>query len=191
MKKSYQMRIDLKGIRPPIWRRVLVNSDMTLNDLHQVIQACMGWNDCHLHEFEIYDKRYGTPSVNGSFCDDEILDDSKFTLKKILIDACQRFDYTYDFGDDWRHSIRLEKVLPLDSSQHYPICTHGKGVCPPEDCGGTWGYYNLLDVLKDPSHSEFEETKEWLGKDNLGTFDLKKAQKCLQSWMENKETLCS
>ncbi|MGH9594776.1 MAG: plasmid pRiA4b ORF-3 family protein [Bryobacteraceae bacterium] len=144
-----QIKITLLGAKPPIWRRVLVPSDMTLERLHDVVQLAMGWENRHLHEFQIGGKR---------------LDNERAVLMlNVLGQAGAKALYTYDFGDGWEHSIVVEKVLPPEPGLAYPLCLDGKGHGPPEDCGGIPGFYNLLVAIGDPEHSEHEEMREWIG----------------------------
>jgi hypothetical protein len=161
------LKITLRGIRPPVWRRVRVASDMTLRMLHQVIQEAMGWEDTHLHEFEVGSRRYGEPAddvwpgMEGTFSENGV------KLGTLVDQGVARFRYVYDFGDGWEHAVVIEKVGPLDPDQQYPSLITGKRACPPEDCGGAYGYLRLLEVLADPSDEEHAELTEWVG----GEFD--------------------
>lgn len=163
-KSVYQLKITLKEIKPPIWRRVLVESDMTLNDLHQVIQESMGWDDYHLHEFRIAGEHYGSPDPSG-FAD--VIDDAKIRLYQVIRGEKMKFLYEYDFGDGWRHEIVVEKILPAEKDGFYPVCLKGKRACPPEDVGGPWGYAQFLEAIADPEDSQHEDMLEWVG----GVFD--------------------
>jgi len=137
----YQLKVSLRAITPMIWRRLRVTSDTTIAQLHDIVQIAMGWEDLHLHQFRIHGKTYGIYRDGGiSFADNPhevILAD--FKLRKT-----ERFVYEYDMGDFWQHDIRLEQILSLDPGKQYPICTDGDGDCPPEDCGGPWGYRELM-----------------------------------------------
>ena len=170
MKKKYnqvfQFKITLKGIKPPIWRRIQVPETYTFWDLHVAIQDAMGWDDYHLHEFELVNPLTGLKQSIGS--PDKEFDREVFSeLKQKLVDFFSMENrsavYTYDFGDNWEHKIQLEKILPREEGVTYPICIKGKRACPPEDCGGIWGYAELLEILGNPNHEEFEEMLEWLG----------------------------
>ncbi len=167
--RVYQFKVTLKGIRPPIWRRIQVPDNYTFWDLHVAIQDAMGWMDCHLHEFTVPDPRGGAPVRIG-------VPDPEYGFHAVLPEEKQRISdwffvegkpavYTYDFGDDWEHTVKLEKILPREEGEDYPRCVRGKRACPPEDCGGPWGYLQLLEVLADPGHEEYEEMLEWLGED--------------------------
>jgi Plasmid pRiA4b ORF-3-like protein len=165
----YQIKMTLRNIRPPVWRRVLVPSDFTLGQLHQVIQTAMGgWIDYHLHEFDIAGTPYGVPLAPGEndWGAPPVNDESRVKLADIVGEG-SKFRYTYDFGDDWDHDLVVEKVLPIDPKVSYPVCIKAKRACPPEDCGGPWGYAELVEILADPAHEEYEERLEWVG----GRFD--------------------
>lgn len=154
----YQFRIDLKDIRPPIWRRIQVPETYTFWDLHVAIQDAMGWKDYHMHEFQITDPSFG----------ERIRIETPEWEKKIadwLNIETSTANYIYDFGDFWEHKVKLEKIIPREKGVNYPICIKGKRACPPEDCGGVWGYEELLEIIKDPDHEEYEEMIEWVGED--------------------------
>jgi len=179
----YQLKITLKHITPPIWRRVQVASNTPLGKLHEIIQQAMGWTNSHLHAFEIDEERYGPPGLDEESTD---LDYSKIKLQDVAAEE-SRFAYEYDFGDGWNHEIVVEKVLGPESGVKYPICLAGKRSCPPEDCGGPHGYAELLDILADPKHEEHEQSKEWVGdhfrpeRFDLGRAD-KRVRKKLEQW---------
>ncbi|RZN35652.1 MAG: plasmid pRiA4b ORF-3 family protein [Methanosarcinales archaeon] len=163
----YQFKITLKRIRPPIWRRIQVPETYTFHDLHVAIQDVMGWEGYHLHEFIManpvtgLEMHIGTPSEDFDL--QEILHDQKEMIARYFTMEKQSAEYTYDFGDDWKHRVLLEKILPKDEDATYPVCIKGKRACPPEDCGGVWGYEELLEALHDPDSAENEELLEWLG----------------------------
>ncbi len=164
----YQINITLADSKPPIWRRLLVHSNIRLNVFHDAIQYSMGWLNCHLHQFEKDRILYGVNDDDfGSDFGLEIEDEKKFKLSDMLQEEKDTMIYEYDFGDGWRHIILLEKILPFDASPELVKCIKGKRSCPPEDCGGIWGYENLLEIVNDPTHSEHEEILDWLG----GEFD--------------------
>jgi hypothetical protein len=159
----YQLKITLKNIRPPIWRRVQVK-DCTLGALHNIIQTCMGWDGYHLHAFEIGGEQYGEPDPDGMM---DIRNEARVRLSRFAGQGVKKFTYTYDFGDGWDHTIQIEKILPVEAGVRYPRCTAGKRACPPEDCGGPWGYADFVEAILDPEHEEHEELLEWVG----GEFD--------------------
>lgn len=150
--KLIRLKVTLQGIRPPIWRRLLMPGGMTLGDLHLAVQTSMGWEDCHLHRFDIADRAYGDPlSV------DFVADEERLTLDGVVRSRVARFRYTYDFGDDWEHVITIEGTQPALDGHTYPACVAGRRNCPPEDCGGCWGYQELLSALADPDHPSRDE----------------------------------
>jgi hypothetical protein len=162
----YQLKVSLRYIRPPIWRRVQVSSDITLAKLHRIIQAAMGWYDSHLHQFIVGETYYGVPSID-EFSELELKDERKARLSHVLSKSKQNIVYEYDFGDGWEHPILLEKVLQAAPGVRYPRCIGGARACPPEDCGGAGGYANFLAAIRDPDHEEHDEYLEWIG----GEFD--------------------
>jgi len=163
-KSVYQLKITLKDFRPPIWRRVQVKSDITLGKLHKIIQASMGWTNSHLHGFSIGGVEYGQPVPELNL---EIKNEQRVKLSKFVTEEKRKFFYTYDMGDSWEHEILVEKVLPHDPLVRYPVCITGKRACPPEDCGGVWGYADFLEAIQQPDHPEHESMLEWVG----GAFD--------------------
>jgi hypothetical protein len=134
----YQLKITLKDVKPPVWRRIQVEN-CSLARLHGVIQACMGWSNCHLYAFELDGEEYGD--------DPDLLDARSLKLGRIV--------------------VTIEKVLPAEPGTSYPRCIDGKRACPPEDCGGAYGYENLLETVRNASHPEYEQMLEWVG----GSFD--------------------
>lgn len=175
----YQLKITLRGTKPPIWRRVQVPSDITLAKLHNIIQAAMGWYGGHLHEFEIHGQAYGQPFPEMDFAD--IKSDLTLRLNQFVAGEKFKFPYLYDMGDAWDHQILVEKVLPPDPAVQYPICIKGKRACPPEDCGGVWGYAEFLEAIQNPQHPEHDEMLEWIGGDfDAEAFDLEATNYRLQ-----------
>jgi len=160
----YQIKVTLKGTKPPVWRRFQVPSNLNLFQLHEILQTVMGWEDYHLFLFNIGGQEYRQPDLEF---DSDLTDAKSVKLKHVYKGPNTKFVYVYDFGDNWEHEIRIEKEVPSESGTRYPICLTGKRACPPEDCGGVWGYADLLKVIQDPSHPEYEEMMEWLG----GEFD--------------------
>jgi hypothetical protein len=159
----YQLKVTLLYTDPPIWRRLLVPAS-ALEQMHFVLQAAMGWDDSHVHEFSVGKRRFGQPSPYEQFMGRTVTEDErKVRLAGILARVGSKFTYTYDFGDTWEHVVVLEKRLPADLSISYPACTDGQLACPPEDCGGIPGYYDLVEALADPDHERHEEMLEWIG----------------------------
>jgi hypothetical protein len=161
----YQLKVTLLDTNPPIWRRLLVPADLSLAQLHHVLQVAMGWQDGHLHEFSAHGRRFGTPDPEDQFMAEDVEDERRMRICGVFGRTGAKAVYTYDFGDTWEHSIVLEKRLPAAPNVVYPICTEGQLACPPEDCGGIPGSYDLLDALRDPTHDEHKELKEWVGGD--------------------------
>jgi hypothetical protein len=161
----YQLKITLKDVRPPIWRRVQVPSDVTLGYLHWVIQFSMGWTNSHLHSFSIQGVEYGMLMPEIDFDEMEMQDEQPVKLSKVIPGEKFKFSYLYDFGDSWEHEILVEKVLEPEAVIDYPICIKAKRACPPEDCGGTWGYQEFVEAVQNPEHPEHEQMIEWGGRD--------------------------
>jgi len=165
--RVYQFRIKLEDIEPSIWRVIQVPEPYTFWDLHVAIQDAMGWHDCHLHEFILIKPlteekiRIGIPPEE--FLDDETIPGWKEMIADYFSMKNQTAVYTYDFGDNWQHTIALEKILPKEEKQVYPRCIDGKRACPPEDCGSIPGYEDILQILDNPEDEEYEETIQWLG----------------------------
>jgi Plasmid pRiA4b ORF-3-like protein len=162
-------RIELQNILPSIWREVLVPSGYSFWDLHVAIQNSMGWLDCHLHAFHVQDLHSAALTDIG-IPDEEIVPDVdpvlagwEVPLRSYLNEAGQAVVYEYDFGDSWEHRILLKEITPQEQDAKYPICVGGKRACPPEDCGGIWGYQTLLEAINDPFHEEHENLLKWLG----------------------------
>jgi hypothetical protein len=164
----YQIKVTLLGTEPPIWRRLLVPATMTLARLHDALQMTMGWEDCHLHQYEIAGRRYGVPDPEMDFGNPTI-NEKTVHLSDVLGSTGDEGIYTYDFGDGWEHSIIVEKLMQSEPGTAYPVCTGGKLHCPPEDCGGVYGYHDFLEAIGDPDHERHEELLEWIG----GHFDPK------------------
>jgi hypothetical protein len=166
----YQLKVTLKEVDPPVWRRIQV-PDCTLGQFHEVLQAVMGWDNSHLHQFIIRGEYYGPRPPDGMDLDMEYEDEEEVLLSQVARTGRKgRFVYEYDFGDSWKHEILLEKTVEPEPKVEYPRCVEGANACPPEDCGGPWGYADLLEVLADPKHERHRELKEWVG----GKFDPKK-----------------
>jgi hypothetical protein len=157
----YQLKITLVGTRPPVWRRVLVHGSIRLDELHRVIQAAFGWWDYHLHEFVIGRRIYGSPDPDEDW-GPPVLNERHARLDKHATEG-DSFTYVYDMGDNWQHTITVEKTLPSNPTQRTPALLDGRRACPPEDCGGTGGYEELLAVLADPTHPDHQQHLDWLG----------------------------
>ena len=175
----YQLKITLKESRPPIWRRFQVRSDVTLAKLHRIIQEVMGWFDGHLHQFIVGRIYYGVPDPDDL---SETRDERKVRLDQILSVPGRKIVYEYDFGDGWEHEIVLEKILSPDPKTRYHRCLDGARACPPEDCGGIYGYADFLEAIRNPEHEEHEEMLEWIGGEfDPEEFDLEAVNQSLKS----------
>jgi len=163
MATIFHLQISLKGAKPPIWRTIKVDENYRLDRLHQVIQIAMGWWNAHLHEFRIQERSIGMV-LDDLFLDaPEVEDETKLYLRDFDLNVSDVFFYLYDFGDNWEHTVKLVKME--QGILEYPICTDGRKACPPEDCGGIWNYFDLLKILKNPKHPEYESYIEWLPAD--------------------------
>lgn len=160
----HQLKVTLKGSKPPIWRRFKVSDQITLFKLHKILQVVMGWTDSHLHHFLIGktyyqepDREFGSGAVN----------EKRVKLSQLRLREKTKFYYEYDFGDGWEHEIVVEKIMPAAGENCLPVCLKGSRACPPEDIGGIWGYADFLEALHDPTHPDHEGMLEWIG----GQFD--------------------
>lgn len=163
----FRLRVVLSGTKPVIWRLVQVPGTAKLGWLHAVLQVAMGWTNSHLHQFDVNgtlysDTRHNYAEFEG---DPEILEEWKFSLQQVAARAGETLGYEYDFGDSWRHEITIEQILPPDTvGAKQALCLGGACACPPEDCGGIWGYAKLLRILKNRKHPEHKAMKSWLGR---------------------------
>lgn len=170
--RVYQFKITLKRVKPPIWRRIQVPETYSFWDFHVAIQDVMGWQDYHLHLFEVINpwsgikEEIGIPDEEFDW-DTDTLPGWKQNIAGYFSMRNVKADYIYDFGNNWRHTVKLEKILPREIGIRYPICIGGKRACPPEDCGGTWGYQDFLEIMMDLHHERHEEMLRWIG----GAFD--------------------
>ena len=162
----YQFKITLQEIEPAIWRRLQAPAKYTFWDLHVAIQDAMGWLDYHLHEFRVR-RPHQRKMVEIGIPDDEGIGNAtllgwEIPIRDVFTEPGQTALYAYDFGDGWRHDVLLEGILLKEKGAAYPTCIAGERACPPEDCGGIPGYYQLLDILRNPRHPDYRETMEWL-----------------------------
>jgi hypothetical protein len=162
----YQLKVTLDESKPPIWRRLLVPGDVTLEKLHYIIQVAMGWTNSHLHQFIVDGIYFGEPHPDY---DDYVRmhDERRIRLNGVTTEIGYKFTYEYDFGDSWMHTLLVEKIVEPEPGQQYPVCLAGKRACPPEDVGSMRGYEEFLEAIGDPDHPEHEEYLEWIG----GEFD--------------------
>ena len=171
------MNIHLNFEKMNIWRRVAVPVNITFSDLHRIIQYLFSWKNCHMHDFEIVDEdktavRIVISEEDMEYCSDESI---MLEIQSKLSDYVPKYKkliYTYDFGDNWEHIVEIEN-LQLDYDKNYAVCLDGEGNSPPEDVGGEYGYYDFLDVIKNPSHEEYKETKAWANSQYWHNFNIK------------------
>jgi len=163
-KRVFQLKVTLRGFRPPIWRRFLVPGDIRLHQLHSILQMIMGWTNSHLHQFCRGNTYYGLADPELDF---ECQDERRFRLQDLLRKPRDRMVYEYDFGDGWEHDVVLEEIGTSLPRARYPMVLAGRRACPPEDVGGIGGYYHFLKVIESPKHPEHRDMIEWCG----GSFD--------------------
>jgi hypothetical protein len=189
----YQIKVTLLGTKPPIWRRLLVSADTTLAKLHDVLQIAMGWDDQHMHEFRAGKRLFGRPEPAFSpfFMDEPRMESERtMRLSGVLERVGAKMIYTYDMGDGWEHAIVLEKRLHAEPDTTYPVCTEGRLACPPEDCGGIPGYYDVIDALADPGHPRYDEVSDWIGEDfNPEAFSIDKVNRLLSPAPRRKKNV--
>jgi hypothetical protein len=173
----YQLKVTLRNVHPPIWRRIQVWEDVTLAQLHRVLQMVMGWEDVHLHEFGIGRKTYGVPDP-----DDErkIIDVKRTRIHDVIQQVGTEFEYVYDLGDYWQHDLQLETILQPAPDTLYARCIGGERNCPPEDVGGPGGYEDYLEAMADPEHEEHEDMIQWGGPFDPEAFSVEKINRQLE-----------
>jgi hypothetical protein len=176
-----QLKITLNGVKPPIWRRITIGTDVSLYGLHQAIQEAMGWTDTHLHEFHAGPYRFGDASG-----DREVYEESDCALADIDLSVGTKFSYVYDFGDGWKHTVAVEKWLTEEELEDMPVFVKAKGACPPEDCGGPYGFMNLLYVLN-AGPAATERMREWLEESGLVDFDPVQVPSCFEEEQESQQ----
>ena len=178
----YQLRITLNGTDPPIWRRFQVK-DCTLDELHGVLQVVMGWENDHLYQFEAGKKRYSPGEDEfGEFCGNPSQDSTRTVLSELAKRKGSKFGYEYDFGDSWWHVIEVEERLTDQPEFEHPVCIEGEWACPPEDCGGVWGYYSCLEALKNPDDPDYADRLEWIGDYDPEDFDPHRVNRVFARW---------
>lgn len=168
--RIYQIKVTLRGTRPPIWRRLHAWSDVTLLQLHRILQVAMGWTDTHLHQYRQGSTYYGTRDPEFGV---ERVSERSTCLDDVLARPRDRMVYEYDFGDGWQHDVVLEKVVPVSPGLRYPLVLAGRGACPPEDVGGVGGFYHFLEALENSQHPDHADRVEWWGETfNAESLDL-------------------
>ena len=188
---TYLLKVTLQEVRPPIWRSIRVAGDLTLRELHHVLQIAFGWTDSHLHEFEIDGKRYGMPDPLEDIGEPPI-DEQNYRVNKLLQKGSHA-EYLYDFGDGWRHEIVVEDEEPANPGATKAECLGGARACPPEDSGGAYGYEELLKASADPTNKRHRELLEWVGPHFAPEeFDLVRVNRALRGagsirWRQRRE----
>jgi len=177
MPSILKLKIKLRDIKPDIWREFLVESNITFESLHKIIQLSFGWTNSHLHNFEVDNHIFSIP-------DDETENDDldiKTPLTEFFYKKGQRALYTYDFGDGWEHTIEIVDVFEKEKGGNYPVCLAGKRNAPPEDCGSIPGYEDVMKALKAKAQGKKydKELIEWLGDYDPERFDIKEANACI------------
>lgn len=161
METVHRLKVTLRSVKPPIWRRIEIDSEVSLAELSDLLEAAMGWLGGHLHAFEANGVTYESPDPDdGLFRGSK--DESDHTLSDVLAEVGTKMRWDYDFGDGWQHAVEVEAIEPADASITYPRCTGGRRACPPDDCGGPWGFEELLEAIADPAHPRHDELTEWL-----------------------------
>jgi hypothetical protein len=164
----YQIKVVLLETDPPIWRQFVVPSSVTLHRLHLILQDVMGWTNSHLYKFQIGTKEYAEPDPDNEFYELDFKNSRRTKLWQVVTKKGSTFQYEYDFGDSWTHMLLVEGIFEGEPGKQYPVCLAGERACPPEDCGGTYGYAELLEIIKNPDHEQYQDMITWLG----GRFDL-------------------
>ncbi|GJD59633.1 plasmid pRiA4b ORF-3 family protein [Methylobacterium dankookense] len=160
-----RLRIELDDTKPVVWRTVEVPLTMSLHALHEVIQAAMPFEDYHLYDFRVGEIRYAMPDPD--YPDPKTRRTKPLKLGDVLKGGITQFAYTYDFGDNWQHTITVEAVFEADPLAEYPRFLEGERRAPPEDVGGTFGFDEFLTILSKPRHPEHKSVLRWCG----GSFD--------------------
>ncbi len=169
----YRLKVTLRDVTPPVWRRLLMPGDVSLSRLHDILQAALGWTDSHLHQFVVGAACYMIPDPDEGFIGEDDKDERRARLSSIAKAPKKRFRYEYDFGDGWEHDILVEKIEAARPGTSYPACVAGARACPPEDCGGPFGYMEMIEILGRPRHPQHRELKEWVGGEwDAEAFDL-------------------
>jgi hypothetical protein len=181
--EAIRLKVTLKGLRPPIWRRLVVEDTMTLGYLHYAVQAAMGWENSHLHLFLVDGEQVGDPDQL-----DEVANEEGITVGALAARGIRSFGYVYDMGDDWEHAIAIERAEPLEPGRAYPACVGGRRACPPEDYGGTWGFADMLEAVADPKDDRHEEMKAWLGEFDPEAFSVAASEARVRAWFAPKRT---
>lgn len=156
----YQLKITLQGIAPPVWRRIQVQGGVSLNKLHRIFQATIGWENRHLYEFIVGNFHFGEHHPEYSY---EMKSDNAAKLYQVVTSAGAKFTYVYDFSARWEHELLVENIMTSAMGLRYSLCLAGERASPPEDCASVGGYANFLEAIRDPGHKEHEALRDWIG----------------------------
>lgn len=173
-----RLEITIEDIMPPIYRKIDIPNTYTFYQLHHVIQLAFDWTNSHLFEF-----------MNGleTIGDEEaIIDAKKILLKERFYEPEQKILYVYDFGDNWEHKVKVEKIFDADPKKRYPTCVSGRRAAPPEDIGGFGGYERFLEALYDDEHPEHEDCPDWLADFDSEAFSRKEVNSDLRDYADGK-----
>jgi hypothetical protein len=184
---AYVLRVNIAGIKPPVWRKLNVPGGCTLGDLHYILQIAFGWDNSHLHSFTVESTRYGSIDDEEDFGFDDMIDEDTVRLDDLSLRPKQKFTYLYDFGDSWEHGITVSKIISIDAENEESArirCLEGERAGPPDDSGGIWGYMDMLEVLKDPNHERYEEIHEWIGDFDPEDFSLEETNARLEEFFK-------
>lgn len=185
----WQLKVTLEDTDPPIWRRLVVPAELTLVELHAVLQLAMGWTNSHLHAFRIGDARFEIPAPEPGWADDDndAEDERLARLSDVAPSPKARFSYEYDFGDSWEHKIVLEKTASAEPGVAYPRVVDGALACPPEDVGGVGGYYDFLAAMADRRHPRHKELRKWHGQSFAAeAFDMAPINRRLEALFQSR-----
>jgi hypothetical protein len=176
---AVELEITLLHIKPRIWRNFVVPGGIKLNRLHDVIQAVMGWTNSHLHSFRIGNFEYLQADPNDAGWqqttgDCIVHDERKHNLRDLIGAKGDKFTYTYDFGDDWEHEVKVKSITQLDEPLKIAFCNIGERASPPEDCGSVPGYEELIEALPNPKHPQHQHWIDWIGEYDPARFDCDK-----------------
>jgi hypothetical protein len=163
---ALQLRIALRRIEPPIWRRLLVPEHLQLSQLHNIFQGAMGWTNSHLHEFDIGGLSYGPMDAEARAMGYPAFDEKRVRLSDFKRRPGITFTYIYDLGDNWEHDVEIEDFVAV-VNEDVPKVLEGARKCPPEDVGSVDGYMDFLEAVLDRSHEEHQAMLTWVG----GQFD--------------------
>lgn len=183
----YQFRVDIKGAKPPIWRRVQVEKKIVFGEFHFILQNIFNWEGYHMHQFFIDDKTIIT-DTEGEYYEpiyENEIEESEVKLSEFFKKEGDKMIYNYDFGDDWDHEVKLEKILDRESKKNYPYLVTGKRIAPIEDCGGIWSWENICEAMRNKNHPERKEILEYINEFDPSDFtkeDIDEINKLFKTW---------